>query len=167
MAFLFFSLPIFWVAVLLKEFGAIGFNNFLANPEIPSRPIAPRASVAGASSGVDDAVGGEMKRCCSSAASRSSRAAVLLIYFSATDGSTTPAWARWHRPARRVGIAFAVIPCCPRASRTARRCTPLIAVGRRTGVYFRSSSLCYRADPVTPCSARRRARSRSGWASAS
>jgi peptide/nickel transport system permease protein len=39
MAFLFFSLPIFWVAVLLKEFGAIDFNNFLANPTIPL-PIA-------------------------------------------------------------------------------------------------------------------------------
>ncbi|GHG47013.1 hypothetical protein GCM10012320_13440 [Sinomonas cellulolyticus] len=35
MAFLFFSLPIFWVAVLLKEYGAIGFNNFLAHPDIP------------------------------------------------------------------------------------------------------------------------------------
>lgn len=33
-AFLFFSLPIFWVAVLLKAFGAIGFNDFLANPVI-------------------------------------------------------------------------------------------------------------------------------------
>jgi len=32
MAFLFFSLPIFWLAVLLKEYGAIGFNNFLAEP---------------------------------------------------------------------------------------------------------------------------------------
>ncbi|OMH23408.1 ABC transporter permease [Tersicoccus phoenicis] len=32
--FLFFSLPVFWVAVLLKEFGAIGFNNFLASPTI-------------------------------------------------------------------------------------------------------------------------------------
>ena len=30
MAFLFFSLPVFWVAVLLKEFGAIRFNDFLA-----------------------------------------------------------------------------------------------------------------------------------------
>ncbi|MDQ4501987.1 ABC transporter permease [Sinomonas sp. ASV322] len=39
MAFLFFSLPIFWVAVLLKEFGAIGFNNFLAHPDIPL-PVA-------------------------------------------------------------------------------------------------------------------------------
>jgi peptide/nickel transport system permease protein len=34
-SFLMFSLPIFWVAVLLKEFLAIQFNNFLANPQIP------------------------------------------------------------------------------------------------------------------------------------
>ncbi|QTG80732.1 ABC transporter permease [Arthrobacter crystallopoietes] len=35
MAFLFFSLPVFWVAVLLKEYVAIGFNNFLREPQIP------------------------------------------------------------------------------------------------------------------------------------
>jgi len=34
MTFLFFSLPVFWVAVLLKEFGAIGFNDFLADPSV-------------------------------------------------------------------------------------------------------------------------------------
>jgi peptide/nickel transport system permease protein len=34
-AFVFYSLPIFWVAVLLKEFGAIRFNQFLGNPFIP------------------------------------------------------------------------------------------------------------------------------------
>lgn len=33
-SFLMFSLPIFWVAVLLKQFLAIDFNNFLANPNI-------------------------------------------------------------------------------------------------------------------------------------
>jgi peptide/nickel transport system permease protein len=33
-SFLMFSLPIFWVAVLLKEFLAIKFNNFLAHPNI-------------------------------------------------------------------------------------------------------------------------------------
>lgn len=32
LAFLFFSLPIFWVAVLLKQFGAIELNNWLASP---------------------------------------------------------------------------------------------------------------------------------------
>lgn len=34
LSFLFFSLPIFWVAVLLKQYVAIGFNNFLADPHI-------------------------------------------------------------------------------------------------------------------------------------
>jgi peptide/nickel transport system permease protein len=33
-AFLFFSLPIFWVAVLLKQFAAIEFNDFLLEPVI-------------------------------------------------------------------------------------------------------------------------------------
>jgi peptide/nickel transport system permease protein len=33
-AFLLFSLPIFWVAVLLKQYLAIGFNDFLANPTV-------------------------------------------------------------------------------------------------------------------------------------
>lgn len=35
MTFVFYSLPIFWFAVLLKEWGAIRFNQFLGNPEIP------------------------------------------------------------------------------------------------------------------------------------
>ncbi|GAB3602290.1 ABC transporter permease [Microbacterium aureliae] len=33
-SFLFFSLPIFWVAVLLKQYGAIQLNGWLANPTI-------------------------------------------------------------------------------------------------------------------------------------
>jgi len=35
MSFLFFSLPVFWVAVLLKQYLAIGFNDFLQNPTLP------------------------------------------------------------------------------------------------------------------------------------
>jgi peptide/nickel transport system permease protein len=34
LSFLFFSLPIFWVAVLLKEYLAIGFNDFLYEPVV-------------------------------------------------------------------------------------------------------------------------------------
>lgn len=34
MAFLFFSLPIFWLAVLLKQFGAVKFNDFLQHATI-------------------------------------------------------------------------------------------------------------------------------------
>ena len=39
-SFLLFSLPIFWVAVLLKEFMAIQFNDFLADPKISPITIA-------------------------------------------------------------------------------------------------------------------------------
>jgi ABC-type dipeptide/oligopeptide/nickel transport system permease component len=59
-AFLFFSLPIFWVAVLLKEFGAIKVNGWLKDPTIPlasssgspsSQPWRGRRSWAGADDG--------------------------------------------------------------------------------------------------------------------
>lgn len=46
-AFLFFSLPVFWVAVMLKQFAAINFNDFLAHPVVPPIWIAVIALVSG------------------------------------------------------------------------------------------------------------------------
>ncbi len=46
-AFLFFSLPIFWMAVLLKEFGAIGFNDFLRDPHFSPAALATTGVVMG------------------------------------------------------------------------------------------------------------------------
>jgi len=47
-SFLFFSLPIFWVAVLLKQFVAIGFNDFLQDdPQLPAVLIAVVALISG------------------------------------------------------------------------------------------------------------------------
>lgn len=60
MAFLFFSLPIFWVAVLLKEYGAIGFNDFLRNPDIPWYVAAIIGIITGFALAV--AAGGALKR---------------------------------------------------------------------------------------------------------
>ncbi|MFO7689285.1 MAG: ABC transporter permease [Cryobacterium sp.] len=45
--FLLFSMPAFWIAVLLKEFLAIGFNDFLVDPVIPLLPLLVIALVAG------------------------------------------------------------------------------------------------------------------------
>ena len=58
--FLMYSLPSFWVAVLLKQWGAIGFNDFLADPVI--RP--PALAVIGITVGVvfGAALGGEWRR---------------------------------------------------------------------------------------------------------
>lgn len=59
-SFLLFSLPIFWVAVLLKEYMAIQFNDFLQNPDIPWQAIVAFALVAGiAMAGI---IGGSRKR---------------------------------------------------------------------------------------------------------
>mgnify|MGYP002737224537 CR=1 FL=1 len=44
-AFLFFSLPIFWVAVMLKQFAAIEFNNWLADPHIPLQVVVALSAV--------------------------------------------------------------------------------------------------------------------------
>ncbi|GAA1108985.1 ABC transporter permease [Nocardiopsis metallicus] len=46
-AFVAFSLPIFWVGVLLKQYGAIEFNNWLAQPVIPPLVIGVVALLAG------------------------------------------------------------------------------------------------------------------------
>jgi peptide/nickel transport system permease protein len=46
-AFLFFSLPVFWVAVLLKQYGAIRMNNWLADPEFSIPVIIGISLVAG------------------------------------------------------------------------------------------------------------------------
>jgi peptide/nickel transport system permease protein len=46
-AFLMFSLPVFWVAVLLKEYIAIAFNNFLSAPNMSIAWILIVASVIG------------------------------------------------------------------------------------------------------------------------
>jgi peptide/nickel transport system permease protein len=46
-SFLLFSLPIFWVAVLLKEFMAIQFNDFLVDPKIAPTTIAITSLVIG------------------------------------------------------------------------------------------------------------------------
>ncbi|MDO7881302.1 ABC transporter permease [Antiquaquibacter soli] len=47
LSFLFFSLPIFWVAVLLKQYLAIGFNDFLRDPAIPWWLIVILALISG------------------------------------------------------------------------------------------------------------------------
>lgn len=46
-AFVFFSLPVFWVAQLLKMYVAIGFNNFLADPVLPPLVIILTGLVVG------------------------------------------------------------------------------------------------------------------------
>lgn len=58
-AFVFYSLPIFWVAVLLKEFGAIRFNQFLDDPVLS--PLATILISLGLGLIISGIVGGGLK----------------------------------------------------------------------------------------------------------
>ncbi|MEY5145901.1 MAG: hypothetical protein RL224_215, partial [Actinomycetota bacterium] len=58
-AFVFYSLPIFWVAVLLKEFGAIRFNQFLDDPVLS--PLATILISLGLGIVIAGIVGGGLK----------------------------------------------------------------------------------------------------------
>lgn len=59
-SFVLYSLPAFWVAVLLKQWGAIGFNDFLTDPVVPALTMIVVGLVLGLI--VSVAVGGRPKR---------------------------------------------------------------------------------------------------------
>ena len=144
MAFLFFSLPIFWVAVLLKEFGAIGFNNFLRNPEIPM----PAALAIGAVLGVAD--GRDRRRRDEAQAAhrrrrvpvRRRRADVLLRHRVVQDPGLGPVVIA----IAGVGIAFAVTLLSAGLKNRKALQSALIAVGVGAGCLLRHPAAAQRGN---------------------
>jgi peptide/nickel transport system permease protein len=106
MAFLFFSLPIFWVAVLLKEYGAIGFNDFLRNPEIPLPVALGIGAVVGLIVAV--AVGGVARRRLISGGVVFLAVSLILTYFSLVQWFRNPGLGPVVLAIAGVGLAFAV-----------------------------------------------------------
>jgi peptide/nickel transport system permease protein len=105
-SFLFFSLPVFWVAVLLKQFGAIGFNNFLAFPTISPTWIFGAAIVSTVFwCGV---IGGDRRRLLIVGASAFSATALVLWYFSAVHWFAHPGLGPIVILIMSVGVAFGV-----------------------------------------------------------
>ena len=87
-SFLFFSLPIFWVAVLLKQYIAIGFNDFLRDPT-----ISPLVAVGvGVVSGLvwSSVLGGPPRRRVIAAVVAAVATAGTLLFLSATAWFTSP-----------------------------------------------------------------------------
>jgi peptide/nickel transport system permease protein len=87
-SFLFFSLPIFWVAVLLKQFVAIGFNDWLGDPAIAIPVIVGLTVLSGFF--WFSVVGGSPKRRWVSFGVGAVATAALLFYFNAVDWFSTP-----------------------------------------------------------------------------
>ena len=88
-SFLLFSLPIFWVAVLLKEFMAIQFNDFLANPRIPPSVIVTISLFLGFV--MAGFVGGKRKQFFSVLAGGAVFTATVLTFMSQTNWFLEPA----------------------------------------------------------------------------
>ncbi len=104
--FLFFSLPIFWVAVLLKQYIAIGFNDFLRQPTIPPLAIVVIALALGLiAAGI---AGGDLKRRLIAGGTAAVVTGAALAYMSATEWFLTPSLGIVVVALTAIGLAFAV-----------------------------------------------------------
>ncbi len=88
LSFLLYSLPSFWVAVLLKEFGAIGFNNFLRDPAMLYSTIGVVAALFGTMWML--AIGGTTQKRATNFALGFGATAAVLVYVQLSDWWSTP-----------------------------------------------------------------------------
>lgn len=98
LAFLFFSLPVFWVAVLLKEYGAIRFNDWIVEPTFTPVQIVVTALVVGVA--LQGVLGGNARRRLLTAGGAIVFVVAAMFYFSAVE------WFR--RPALGIGVVTLV-----------------------------------------------------------
>jgi peptide/nickel transport system permease protein len=88
-AFLFFSLPVFWVAVLLKQYLAIGVNDWYADPGISVAVALVLAVLSGLAWGA--IIGGDARRRWVVRAVAAGATLLVLLYLSAVDWFSRPA----------------------------------------------------------------------------
>lgn len=106
-SFLLYSLPSFWVAILLKEYVAIGYNDFLRDPTISPIAIIIIAVVAGLI--WQTLVGGDGRRRIIVFAVSTVATGVVLAYFSLTDWFAHPGLGPIIVAAGSIGIALGVV----------------------------------------------------------
>ena len=105
-AFLLFSLPVFWVAVLLKEYMAIQFNNFLQNPTVPIGWIIGVGAVTGIFWG--SILGGDRRKFWISFVTSAAIASSLLTVISISGWFANPQLGPIVITLLAVGIAFGI-----------------------------------------------------------
>jgi peptide/nickel transport system permease protein len=105
-SFLMFSLPIFWVAVLLKEYLAISFNNFLREPNVPILWIIAIALFSGVFWA--SIIGGTRRTFWIAFGSAAGIAALLISFFSLSGWFLNPSLGPIVILGLSVGIAYGV-----------------------------------------------------------
>jgi peptide/nickel transport system permease protein len=107
LSFVLYSLPSFWVAVLLKLWGAIGFNDFLADPHVPPVWIAIISLISGVI--WSSIIGGTRRARWISFAAATVATALALVFISTSDWLERPALGIAGVLVLGVGVAFAVV----------------------------------------------------------
>ena len=87
-SFLFYSLPVFWLAVLLKQFGAIELNNYLVNPTVSVTAAITVGVITGLV--VSTIAGGAWRRRVTALAITAVASVVLLLVAESTDWIFNP-----------------------------------------------------------------------------
>ena len=106
LSFLLYSLPTFWVAVLLKQWVAIGFNDFLADPTLSWAVILGISAVVGVIFAA--ALGGDLRRRVVTFALAGGATGAVLTYISAAGWLNDPGLGPVVIAVTGVGIAYAV-----------------------------------------------------------
>lgn len=133
-SFLFFSLPIFWVAVLLKQYLAIGFNDFLSEPSIPWWAIVIIALVGGLV--WSSIVPGDPRRKLITFAIAAVATGAVLAYVELSGWFTNPHIGIPGVALTAVGIAFAVTTISTGLRKRRALWAALIVAGVGIALYF-------------------------------
>ena len=134
LAFLLYSLPIFWVAVLLKEFMAIQFNNFLSEPNIPIRWMIIFSIFTGVFWGA--LLGGERKRFWTVFGGAFATNFVILWAIDFTDWYLNPGLGPILIALLSVGIAFGVTAISSGVTDIKARNAALVMAGLALAWYY-------------------------------
>lgn len=105
-SFLLYSLPAFWVAVLLKQWGAIGFNDFLADPSFSVPVIVGVGVVLGLLWML--AIGGDARHRVTTFASAAIATTGALSYLQLSGWWSAPNFGPVLIAVTGIGVAFAV-----------------------------------------------------------
>lgn len=134
LSFLFFSLPVFVVAVLLKEFLAISFNDFLADPVIPPLVIGALAVVSGVIWTV--ILGGDLRKRIVVFLAAGLIAAAVLVYLSLSGWLRSPSLGPVTTTVLSVGAAALVTFLSTGWANRRSRWTALSVAGLGLVLYF-------------------------------
>jgi peptide/nickel transport system permease protein len=133
-SFLFFSLPIFWIAVMMKQFGAIGFNNFLADPRVSVPTTIAVSLISGLVwMGI---IGGSGRRRVITFLISAAAAAAVLIFITLTGWLDNPSFGPVVTTALSAGVAVIVTVLSTGWANKRSRYTALTVAGLGLVLYY-------------------------------